>query len=379
MTEGGIYIHVPFCRNKCLYCDFYSGGSRIADWDLFTDSIINELESRRNELSFIPTTMYFGGGTPSLMPVAYLEKLINNLNVFIPSHNLKEFTMEVNPEDVDIESCKAWKDVGINRISIGVQSLNDNELKKIGRRHSAQAALTAVETLKKYFDNVSVDLMFGIPSQTVFTFKETLKNILSLRPEHVSAYSLMLEPGTALTLLTEMKKISLPQEDDWIKMFQILNENLVREGYFRYEISNYSLPGLESCHNSNYWLGNPYIGLGPGAHSYNGDNVRRSNPNDIKGYLNKFKEKQKDKEAFYQSEYLTEREKKEEMIMTRLRMSKGLDLEIFRQKFGESQTQEILHQSLPFIKQGLMKEENGFLKFTDKGFITSDSILCDLI
>lgn len=379
MKAGGIYLHIPFCRSKCLYCDFYSGGSRIADWNVYIRSMINELQARESELNFHPVTLYIGGGTPSLIPPNNLEELISTISKKTGSGPWEELTLEVNPEDVSSELCHSWKNIGINRISIGIQSLNDDELKRIGRRHDALTAMKSIELVKEEFDNVSVDLMFGLPGQRVESYKKSLDGIISLQPSHLSAYSLMLESGTAMTLLEEKGKISLPDEDEWIEMFKITTEKFQSEGYRRYEISNYSLPGYESRHNSNYWNSSPYLGLGPGAHSYDGHKTRKANPKDIKGYIKFFNEKIKCENPFYIEEKLTDKEHQEEMIMTRLRTVKGLDMKEYEEYYGENKINILRHQASGFISRGFMEEESGFLYFTEKGFLIMNDILINLI
>ncbi|MCH5233997.1 MAG: radical SAM family heme chaperone HemW [Muribaculaceae bacterium] len=376
MVEGGIYVHIPFCRNKCLYCDFYTGGVRIADWEKYRIAILNELESRINETVFLPSTLYFGGGTPSIIPNEFLKRIVTGITTRLGVKDWNEFTIEVNPEDVNEEKCKVWKESGVNRVSLGVQTLNDGELKLIGRRHTAQDSIEAISLLRRYFDNISVDLMFGIPGQTLDTYEKSLDKIIELKPHHISSYSLMLEPGTAMTLLVEKEKLLLPNEDVWMKMFQTTLEKLNNAGFVRYEISNYALPGYESQHNSGYWLGKPYLGLGSGAHSYDGDSIRRANPNDIKGYVVNFNQEHN---KFYKEEILTDEELKEEMIMTRLRMSQGLDLEEFESKFGEWEKIELLNRASSFFNKGLMKIHQTKLSFTPAGFEVSDLLLSSLI
>ena len=375
MEEGGIYIHIPFCRNKCLYCDFYSAGERIADWDIFCKTVISELKSRLKEIDFIPTTLYLGGGTPSLIPVEVFKRIISLLKSELGINEWKEFTIEVNPEDVCHEKCKVWREMGVNRVSVGIQTLNDSELKIIGRKHSSEDALKAFNLLHQYFDNISVDVMFGIPSQTPESYKTTLEKIIEFRPSHISSYSLMLEEGTAMTLLVKRGKLKLPQEDDWMKMFQLTKEKLQDAGYIRYEISNFALPGFESRHNTSYWLGKPYIGLGPGAHSFDGRNTRRANPNDIKGYIRNF---DTDSRIFYTEETLSTEERREEMIMTRLRMADGLNIEEFEAEFGEKEKNRLLQNSKEYISRNLMKLIGKKLSFTDSGFEISDLILSNL-
>lgn len=380
MKEGGIYIHVPFCKNKCLYCDFYSGGARIVDWSKYTDSLLSEFDRRKEEIDFHPSTLYIGGGTPSLMPVESLERICTHINNELNYPVWKEFTIEVNPEDVEVEKVELWKKMGINRVSIGIQTLDSKELKRLGRRHTPEDSIKALNILRRYFVNVSVDLMFGIPGQTVENYKKSLDKILETEPQHISSYSLMLEEGTAMTLLESQNKISLPNEEECIKMYHLTLDRLRNAGYRRYETSNFSKLGFESIHNTNYWLGKPYLGLGPSAHSYDGESIRRANRNDIKGYIKEFEKKSKDNISnFYIEENLSFNELREEMVMTRLRMEEGLDLEEFSEKFGEKEKNNLLQQSSPFVQRNLLKEKNGRIYFTEEGFLISDSILSRLI
>ena len=378
-ATGGLYLHVPYCHQKCLYCDFYTAGSRIADWPLYTQSVINELRERQSEITYNLDTLYIGGGTPSLMPKTQFKQLLNTLNDILNKKLWKEFTLEVNPEDVDEERIKIWKDSGVNRISMGIQSMNDAELRGIGRVHTGQQAKEAYWQLRKHFENISLDIIYGLPGQTLETLKNTVEEILSLMPDHVSVYSLMLEKGTALTHLVEKKRVQLPTEQEWYEMNLIIQDILEGGGYQRYEISNYSLQGKESRHNQSYWEGKPYLGLGPGAHSYDGENTRRYNPTDLKGFLSRFGEEEKEGEIFYEEEILNETELREEMVMTRLRTVKGLDLNEFEKKFGDEETKKLRERALRYKSSCHLTEKEGFLSVTDKGFLISDSIIVDLI
>ena len=376
--EGGLYVHIPFCRNKCLYCDFYTGGVRIARWNEYVDSLLAELVSRENEMNFEVSTLYLGGGTPSLMPTLELLRLVKGINKISKREKYEEFTIEVNPEDVTDEKIEAWRECGVSRISLGVQTLNDSELKNIGRRHSKADVEEAYDKLTNTFNNISLDVMFGIPGQTIDSYRETLKNIIKLSPSHISSYSLMLEEGTAMTLLAREGKIILPDEDEWIEMTRLTNTLLQKAGYIRYETSNYAKPGKESRHNLKYWKGNPYIGLGPGAHSYNGDRVRRGNPNDLKGYIDRFY-KGGNMERFFDEEILGEEEIREEMLMTRLRMKEGLDLKEYYERFGEKRGEILVAQAEKLQKTGFMKLEKEKVSLTDEGYLISDSIILKLL
>lgn len=378
---SGLYIHIPFCKKKCLYCDFYTGGSRIADWTKFVECITRELSSRIKELSSPFETLYIGGGTPSLIPIKDFISLVENVKKLTCKDSFREFTLEVNPEDVNKNKIETWKKSGVNRVSVGVQSLNDTELATIGRHHKSSEAKNAIDILKKEIGNISVDLMFGLPGQSLESYKETVEGIIRLKPTHISSYSLMLEEGTAMTLLVKNENIKLPDEDEWLKMSETTIQSLRDAGYVRYEISNYALPGYESVHNTFYWEGKPYLGLGPGAHSYDGNKIRRANPNDIKGYYSFFSDRKEygaPKSQFYTEEVLNEEELREEYIMTRLRTSKGLNLLDFEKIFGKKDAEILIKKTGKYLNSGFLKKFNDNLSFTDKGFRISDSIISSL-
>lgn len=378
---SGLYLHIPFCKHKCLYCDFYTGGSRIADWQVYAKCLINELKLRKDEISEKYETLYFGGGTPSLIPTETFKYLTEGLKKVLSQKNWDEFTIEVNPEDVTKENTRQWKKSGVDRISIGIQTLNDSELISIGRRHDSITAENVLKYLIKEFGNISIDLMFGLPNQTLESYNKTLDKILKIKPPHISSYALMLEEGTALTLLEKQGKIKLPKEEEWIQMSDLTTKRLLENGYNRYEISNFSLEGYESKHNYSYWEGLPYLGLGPGAHSYDGKRLRRANPNNIKGYLKFFDDipSKRNNSNFFIEEILTEEELREEMILTRMRTTYGLKLEEYKTNFGVQQKETLLKKAEKFIKSGYLKEGNDKLIFTNKGFQISDTILTSLI
>lgn len=377
MKSSSIYIHVPYCASKCIYCDFFSGGIKGADWQRFTDALINELQERKNELTVTPDTLYMGGGTPSLIPDDSFSRLVEAVNEYVnPAGEWREFTIEVNPDDVTEEICRVWKSVGVNRVSIGLQSLNDRELRAIRRRHDSQTALMAYGLLTKYFQNVSVDLMFGIPGQTLESWAESVKAAIRLRPQHLSAYSLMLEEGTPLTVLYNQGRVELPGERECDDMWRLLTSELTKAGYEHYEISNYCLPGWRSVHNSRYWFGCQYLGLGPAAHSYDGHRVRRSNPWNISSYLSRFSGT--GEKPFYSEEILSEEERLEEHIMTRLRVKDGIDVKSFCNEFGENRWSQLLHNARTFLADGKMKLQSDSLSLTTEGIMISDYIILSL-
>lgn len=376
-----IYVHIPFCRRKCIYCDFYSVGERLADWPAFVDAILAEASQRiEEEEKFTispavcqwPSTIYIGGGTPSLIPEKEFGRLAGGLLNYFDTPPL-EFTIEVNPDDVTDAKAQAWRNAGVNRVSMGVQSLVDSELATIGRRHDSARARDAYKILRRYFDNISLDLMFGLPGQTPESLQHTLDAFIEMGPEHVSAYSLMYEEATALTRMRDAGKIAEASDADSCGMFSLICSSLAEAGYERYEISNYSRPGRESIHNSLYWQGVPYIGLGPGAHSYDGNRCRRSNLPDFRSYMARGAEAS--------IETLTDEELREEMLMTRLRTARGLSLVEYGGRFGSAALAKLRSDAKEWIADDklILDEQNGMLRLSEAGVMISDEIIIALL
>lgn len=380
LNKGGIYIHIPVCRRKCFYCSFYSVGERkIKDWRRFADAILKEFDTRINEVrEWQEITIYIGGGTPSLMPPDVfrylLDSIVNRIGEINPSMKISEVTVEVNPDDVTVEMSAFWKEAGVNRVSMGVQSLVDSELKSIGRRHDAATALSAYRILSEQFDNISLDLIFGLPGQTLETLKITLDGFMALRPDHISAYSLMFEERSALTRMRDSGNLEETDEDITVSMFRMVNDILSANGYHRYEISNYALPGREAVHNSSYWKGLPYVGLGPSAHSYDGISTRRWNVEDLDKYI-KGVENGID---FYEIEVLNDSELLEERIMTGLRTAEGVSLSGVRRDFGEMAMNKILKKAESALSAGYIVVKDDYIMLTDKGVMVSDEIILQL-
>ncbi|MDE6682331.1 MAG: coproporphyrinogen III oxidase family protein, partial [Muribaculaceae bacterium] len=317
-------------------------------------------------------SLYLGGGTPSLAPVDLIKRFRNMIR-----NPIGEFTIEVNPDDVTEERAKGWADAGVNRVSMGVQTLNDSELRAIGRRHTAADVFSAYSILRKYFSNISLDLIFGLPGQTLSSLSDTIDRFLEMRPEHISAYSLMYEERSALTRLRDAGKVAELPEEDSVEMFRLLTSRLRAAGYERYEISNYSLPGKRSHHNSNYWKGIPYIGLGPSAHSYDGDRERRYNCADLSLYIKGYAEL-KGNAGVVESEFLSDEELREEMIMTRLRTCEGLDLKEFQDCFGEKERKKLEKRAASYLKSRDLRSIDNYIILTDTGVMISDEIISDL-
>ncbi|MBD5184247.1 MAG: radical SAM family heme chaperone HemW [Bacteroidales bacterium] len=369
----GIYIHFPFCRRKCIYCDFYSVGERLADWEAFARAVENEFSALSLPSGVFPS-LYMGGGTPSLAPA----ELISRFRRMIPVE-VGEFTIEVNPDDVTEEKARAWREAGVNRVSMGIQTLNDDELKAIGRRHTADQAEKAYYILRKYFSNISLDLIFGLPGQTLSSLSATLDRFIEMRPEHISAYSLMYEERTALTRMRDSGKVEEIPDEDSVEMFRLVTSKLKEAGYERYEISNYALPGYRSHHNSNYWKGIPYIGLGPSAHSYDGDRTRRYNLPDLALYIKEYGDQIKEYgDHIKEYEFLSEEELREEMIMTRLRMIEGLDLLEFEDRFGKEERISLEKRAKPYLSSGDLIYMHDHIALSESGVMISDEIISEL-
>lgn len=386
---GGLYIHIPFCAKKCLYCDFYTGGASLLTRgfiDKFTTKVVNEIKSRIHEFPSLISTIYMGGGTPSLLPPDVFTRFVHEIRGVLERRmDIREFTVEANPEDVDMQHIEAWKSAGVTRVSLGVQSLSQSRLRSVGRGHSVEQAHKAMALLTQNFDNVSVDVMFGFPMQkgdTVESEMESLANtlheVLSYHPQHISAYSLMYESSTALTLLRDQGRITELPEGVSLEMFALIDRVLTDHGYERYEISNFALPGFRSIHNSSYWDGVPYIGVGPSAHSFDGGRIRRANRNDIRAYV-AFDFDNDTQDKFYIQEELSDEELREEYIMLSLRKREGIDLEEYRLRFGESELKELLHKAAPLIRQGHLINSDHHLHLSSDAIMLSDSVIVDLI
>lgn len=325
---SGIYIHIPFCASRCIYCDFYSTTVR-GRREQFVQAVCNEADQRRDFLRSEVSTIYFGGGTPSQLGLTNLKRIIRHLRNTFDCRNLEEVTIEVNPEDVRYRGetapfCVGDEDLTDMRISMGVQSMVDSELQLINRRHDSLRVREAVRILRNAgCRNLSLDLMYGLPSQTLESLDHSITELLALHPEHISAYNLTVEEGTRIATLIDKGEMTIPDDELCLEMAALVRSRLRDAGYEHYEISNYCLPGYHSRHNSAYWetdpntgYGIPYLGLGPGAHSYDGDRIRSWNKPFVIQYLKG--NRQEDHEILTDDDLYNER------IMLGLRTSKGV-------------------------------------------------------
>ncbi len=372
---AGIYLHIPFCRRKCIYCDFYSGGDRRAKWHELTDAFLTEMQCRKDEVRGGFETLYLGGGTPSLCPGDELLRLAARLRSICSERwKVSEATIELNPDDVTAGRIGTWQEAGFNRFSLGVQSLCNEELAAIRRRHDAATAVNAMELLMQTGCDVSVDLMYALPGQSLRSWQHSLDMVAAMQPHHISAYALMYEDGTALSALEKQGKIRRASDGEYLAMYRALIDTLSAAGYEHYEISNFALPGHRSRHNCSYWQGTPYIGLGPAAHSYDGHRSRRANNADIKGYL-----ASKGIGVPHQTEHLSDTMLLDEYLLTRLRMCDGFAVDDFRSKFGDNAAQRLIaevRKEMPC--GGVEMTAEGSVRLTRQGVMTSDSIILDI-
>lgn len=351
-----IYIHVPFCHRKCTYCAFFSkvesGAWRVED---YVDGVLREMEARRGEQAHAIKTVYFGGGTPSLLPIGEMARIVEGLRRWFDLSQVEEVTLEANPEDLTPRYLADLAEMGfVNRLSIGVQSLDDGVLRKLNRRHTAQQAIEAVENAHGAgFDNISVDFIYGIQGNP-----EGLDNLDFLeKVNHVSAYSLTVEPGTALAVQVEQGRVTLPDEEEVVRQYHTLHRMLEAAGFRQYEVSNYARPGFESKHNSRYWDRTPYLGLGPGAHSFDGTCRKWNNPDGSVG-----------------EETLTGTDAVNETIMTALRTVKGLDVDALPERYKKR-----LHQMMqPYVDRGWLTVEGSRYCPTSEGLLHADGMAASL-
>jgi len=369
---SGLYIHIPFCRQACVYCDFHFSTNLERKKNL-VEAIGKEIEARRDYLADKKLqSIYFGGGTPSVLAPEQLIAILNTVRTNFEIAKGAEVTFELNPEDADQEYLKAIRSAGVNRLSVGLQSFNEEELKWMNRAHTAGQSLECIKKAQKAgFENISVDLIYGSRFQSEQSWRETLHKVFEMNIPHISSYNLTIEGKTKLSNLLEQKKEPEIDSELSARLFDILMEESEKAGYKHYEISNFCKPGFVAVHNSSYWRGEYYLGVGPSAHSYNGVS-RRFNVKSNAQYMQFVEEGKK----YWEEEILTDADKYNEYVLTRLRTSWGCDLdeiaEVFGHKYKEYFVKNLhLHESL------IIREKNK-VTLNQKGKHFADGIASDL-
>lgn len=372
---AGIYIHIPFCKRRCNYCAFYSS-TLYNTQEKYVDALCREIVERKEYLNEETIeTIYFGGGTPSTLTIAQLQRICSTVYATYRISENPEVTIECNPDDLTEEFLSVLRTMPFNRISMGIQSFNDIQLKRLGRRHNAEKARQAVNNARKAgFSNISIDLMFALPGSTAEEWQNDLESAIELKPDHISAYNLMYEEGTPLYRALQRGDFRELSEEENVKQFEMLIENIKKAGYRHYEISNFAMPGKESRHNSSYWNGTPYLGCGAAAHSYNGTS-RQWNIADIEEYIKGIEDGKHNCEI----EHLSEEERYNDTILTRLRTADGIPLEWMKERFSARLNAYMLRAARKEIALGNLKEENGHLSLTEKGIFISDTVIRELI
>jgi len=372
---AGIYIHVPFCKTRCIYCDFYTGTDKSLQ-SRYIDAVSKEIVLRKSYLNSEPVkTIYFGGGTPSQLSAENFNQIFKiiyqNFNVVSDA----EITLEANPDDLEDAYLKNLRILPFNRISIGVQSFDNKELQFLKRRHSAEKAIDAIKKCQNIgFKNISIDLIYGLPEQTLETWCQTLDIAISLDIQHISSYHLIYEEGTALNNLLIADKIKQIDENISLDMFSILIDKLGQAGYEHYEISNFAKDGLYSRHNTSYWTGEKYLGLGPAAHSYNG--IERAwNVASISKYIGGINKGSLDIEV----EILDGKTRYNDFILTGMRTKWGIDLNELKRRFGDKMLDYCLQYAKKYIEQDFVQDAGNRLILTRKGIFISDSIMSDMM
>lgn len=362
---SGIYIHIPFCRKKCSYCDFHFSTSFSTYRNEMIQSIIDELKERIAELENTSlNTIYFGGGTPSILEENELALIFDVISEFHTISSIQEITLEANPEDMNEKKLKNWKELGINRLSIGIQSFKESDLTWMNRAHSVNESKLAIEqAMTNGFSNITIDLMYGLPNLSLQEWGNHIDEVLSWKVNHISAYCLTIEKGTLLEKKIQKGEIPIPKEDNSIKQFELLIEKLESNGFIQYEISNFARGDQRAVHNSSYWKGKKYIGIGPSAHSFDGIK-RRWNIAHNSLYMKR--------KNWFEEEILNEKEKWNEYFLTGLRTTDGIDLNYLNKKF--SLNSDFQKTKEKFLKSGWLKELDEHLILTNQGKLRADYI-----
>ena len=372
---AGIYIHIPFCKRRCIYCDFFST-TQSEKKPTYIHALCQELEIRKDYLQGEDIeTIYLGGGTPSQLSLEELESIFTTIYNIYKVKEDAEITLEANPDDLAPEYVAMLRQLPVNRISMGIQTFQEDILKLLHRRHTAQQAIEAFQRCRNAgFQNISIDLMYGLPGETLETWKQDLQQAIALHPEHISAYHLIYEEGTTLWNLRERHQVEEADEELSVTLFKTLIDELTQAGYQHYEISNFCLPEFHSRHNSSYWTGKKYLGCGPSAHSYNGLS-RQWNVASLDHYIEGIISGKPD----YEMEDLDIYTRYNDFVITSIRTCWGMPLSYLRTEDGEDLYRYCLRMAKPYLSQGLLETKENILKLTKEGIFISDGIMSDLL
>ena len=371
MSKAGVYLHIPFCRSRCSYCDFatdvYKSSEAVERYVSALTKEVEDFQPKESQISI--DTIYFGGGTPSLLTPKQLEKILSAIHKKFSVDENSEITMEMNPATVMLETLREYKNLGINRASFGAQTFDDTELKRLGRKHTANDVRETIELLRTAnFDNVSFDLIAGLPRQTLADWERNLGEALQLEPEHLSLYLLEIHESTPLAEQIRSGRQPLPDEDLAGEMYELMVEKVCARGYEQYEISNFSKPNFVSRHNSKYWLCEPVYAFGVSAHSFDGRARRWANERDTFKYVEMI---EKGNAAVVESGKI---DLKSEFVVLGLRLKKGIDVDEYRKHFGVDLLEEYAEDLKRLKEAQLIEFSNNRLKLTKKGFLFSNEV-----
>lgn len=370
---AGIYIHIPFCKQACHYCDFHFSTAKTYTAQM-VEALVQELVMRKNELeNETIETIYFGGGTPSILSVEQIRNLLDTVYQHYQVIENPEITLEANPDDLSEDKILQLSQTKINRLSIGIQSFFEEDLQLMNRAHNTQEAKNCLQTATKYFKNITLDLIYGMPNMSVDRWQQNIQKALDFNIPHISCYALTVEPKTALQKLIQKGTISEPSDEVAQQHFQVLKNTLERKGFVHYELSNFGKEGFFSVNNSNYWKGKKYLGIGPSAHSFNGQE-RSWNVSNNQLYMKGIQQNQLPSEK----EILTQTDLYNESVMTGLRTMWGISLNEIETQLGKKYSDYLRKQSEKFTEQGFLILQDEVLKTTLKGLFLTDGISSDL-
>ena len=375
INMAGIYLHIPFCKTRCIYCDFYST-TRSEMADRYVSALCRELELRKSYLDNEPVeTIYFGGGTPSQLSKENFEKIFETIEREYNLGNCEEITLEANPDDLTPEYIKMLSSLPFNRISIGIQTFNEQTLRLLKRRHTAEQAISAVKECRMAgFQNISIDLMYGLPGETPESWEADLEQAVNLNVEHISAYHLIYEEGTPLYEMLQKHKVEEVDEESSVDFFALMIDRLTKAGFQHYEISNFCKPDMYSQHNSSYWTGKKYLGCGPSAHSFNGS-TRQWNVSSLDKYIAGIEKGIPD----FEIEELDVTTRYNDFVITSLRTMWGLSLNRLEEEFGTEFKQYCLENAQTYLDSGKLEIRDNTLFLSKEGIFISDGIMSDLL